>query len=137
MMNNWTNMIDAILSQAQTEFNGLGQWQSYAKGQAPLVNIYVEGDQAVVTAEIPGMDKADLNLEVKDDQLRIQGKRLVEKKEGQEVYHRERASLEFDRTVTLPFKADPEQVKASYDLGVLTVELTHAEEDRPKKIEIH
>jgi HSP20 family protein len=87
----------------------------------------------VVTAELPGVTRDDVTLNLRDDVLTLEGKREPENGNWQ---RRERAYGTFSRAVQLPFRIDPDEVQARFDNGVLEVELERLEADRPKKIEI-
>ena len=87
----------------------------------PTVEDYVEGDQYVVRADLPGIDPdRDLELTLKDGVLRLAGERRAE------GHHRRRAEIRygtFERTVTVPLGTRPEVVRAEYGDGVLTISL--------------
>ena len=139
MMRQWNELIETLLANSEKEFTSAGHsgWKQ-AGAQFPAVNIYKSGEHGVtVTAEIPGMDKADLTLEVKDNQLRIAGKREIQRDKEDKIHYRERGSLEFDRQLALPFKVDPNKVDASYDKGILTLTLERSEADKPTKITLN
>jgi HSP20 family protein len=103
----------------------------------PPINIWLGDNSVVVTAELPGVTRDDVNLSLQEDVLTLQGKR--EPKEQQENVNwqrRERAYGSFSRAVQLPFRVDPDKVQARFNNGVLEIELERLEADRPKKIEI-
>jgi len=103
----------------------------------PPVNLWVGEDSLVVTAEIPGVAPADLNLTVREDTLTIQGYRALPVETDSVAWHlRERPYGTFSRTVGLPFRVDPDKVQARFTNGVLEIELQRPEADRPRKIEI-
>src|SRR5687767_897323 len=68
-------------------------------GAFPLLNVFTEGDDFVVEAELPGVKKEDLDVQVRGDLLRIQGKKTVSYDENASIHRRERAAGQFDRTV--------------------------------------
>jgi HSP20 family protein len=91
----------------------------------------------VVTAELPGVTRDDIILNLQDDVLTLEGGR--EPKQQQENLNwqrRERAYGSFSRVVQLPCRVDPEKVQARFNNGVLEIELERVEADRPKKTEI-
>lgn len=103
----------------------------------PPVDI-VETEQAYeVRAELPGVQKDDVQLSVENNVLTLTGERKLEKDVNKENYHRiERLYGTFSRSFTLPSKVDAERVEAKYENGLLTVVIPKAAEARPRKIEI-
>jgi HSP20 family protein len=102
---------------------------------APAVDVYQDKDQFTVVAELPGLKKEDIELSLHDGVLTISGERKQEKK-GEEGYRNERFFGRFQRSVTLPASIDGNKVKATYQDGILRVELPKAEEAKPKQIEV-
>lgn len=102
----------------------------------PAINIFENGDQIILTAELPGVKKEDINLEIKQNQLRISGKRKINYDQELSVHRLERKNYQFDRAVKLPFETEPEQVEAKFENGVLSVLLSESEQSKPKKISI-
>lgn len=106
-------------------------------GGYPAVNILEKDDDYVAIAELPGIRKEDLNLEVKQDLLRISGERKVDYGSDCSCHRLERRSLKFDRTLKLPFQVDSDKINAEYNDGILAVLLPRAESDKPRKITIN
>ncbi len=106
-------------------------------GWTPALDVYDEKDNFVVKAELPGLKKEDIDINVHNGVLTISGERKqeAEKKEGQ-TFRSERYFGRFQRSVTLPAAVDVSKVKASYKDGVLTIDLPKAEEAKPKQIAI-
>jgi HSP20 family protein len=103
----------------------------------PALNVWTSEQDAVITAEIPGVDPDELDISVVDEILTLSGSRTLERLEEGETYHRqEREHGRFARTVKLPFRVNAEKVGAVYERGVLKITLPRAEEDKPKKIKI-
>jgi HSP20 family protein len=93
--------------------------------------------ELIIKAEIPGMDKKDINITVSDGMLTIKGEKKHEKKEENEHYHRvERRYGAFSRTVRLPREVKAAKVDATYKDGVLSIKLPKSEAAKPKKIEV-
>jgi len=107
-------------------------------GWAPPLDVFEDTDRVTIQVELPGMKKEDFELSLQDDVLTISGERKFEeeKREG-ESFRRERVFGAFSRSVTLPSSVKPEEVKATYEDGVLTVALPKAEEAKPKKIQVN
>ena len=103
----------------------------------PSVDIAETDHDFVLTADLPGIAREDLDLTVVDGRLTIKGQRRRESdsKEGN-VHRVERAYGTFTRAFDLPAAVDPETVAATYKDGVLTVTVPKAEEARPKQIEV-
>jgi HSP20 family protein len=99
-----------------------------------------ETDKTVeVTAEVPGVDAKDIDVQLREDVLTIRGEKKAEKDEKQKDYHLvERSYGMFERSFTLPTDVDPARVEASFDKGVLKIVLPKAAEaqSKVKRIEI-
>lgn len=104
-------------------------------GAYPPVNVFRKGDDFVVITEVPGIAKADLDIEVKDNALRISGMKNISYENGS-LHRRERASGRFDRAVTVPVRIDASHVKAEYRDGMLAIYLPRAEKDKPRSVKI-
>ena len=123
----------------QREMNRLfdGYEGGTAMSRFPTLNVWGNDENVVVTAELPGMDAADLDINVVNNQLTIQGERKVDKPAEDAVCHRsERGAGKFVRSVRLPFTVEGDKVSAEYDKGVLTITLPRHEATKPKRIEI-
>ncbi|HET6407244.1 MAG TPA: Hsp20/alpha crystallin family protein [Chthoniobacteraceae bacterium] len=107
-------------------------------GWTPALDVYDEKDNFVVKAELPGLKKEDIDINLHDGVLTISGERKHErgKKEG-ETFRSERFFGRFQRSVTLPAVVNASNVKATYKDGVLTIDLPKAEEAKPKQIAIN
>jgi len=104
---------------------------------APAVDIYESGDSLVVEAELPGMDPKDIDITVDDGVLTIRGERKHEKEVEEENYYRvERAYGFFQRSVKLPADSETDNVKASYEAGVLRITVPKAEPKKPKAVPV-
>jgi HSP20 family protein len=88
----------------------------------PTVDVFEKNGSLIVRADLPGLTKKDVNVEVTDHQLTIQGERKTEFEETREgVYRQERAYGSFYRAIPLPEDIKPEDVKATFANGVLEV----------------
>lgn len=109
-----------------------------AEQWAPRVDIRETDDALLVQAELPGIDKKDIHLEVKDGVLTLSGERRYEKEVKEENVHRvERAYGKFSRSFSLPTNVDADKVNANMKDGVLEVHLPKRESAKPKAIAIH
>lgn len=103
----------------------------------PPMNIWENEAGEVVSAEMPGVHIEDIDLSVEGDTLTISGVRSLDQLPEAAHYHRrERRAGEFRRSIRLPFPVDVEQIKASFNDGILTITLPRAEAEKPKKISI-
>jgi len=103
----------------------------------PVIHSRAEDDNAVVSAEIPGIDPESVDISVKDNTLTIKGERKDEAlAEGEHYHSRERWHGSFTKSFRLPFRVEAENVAAEYKHGVLTIRLPRAEADKPRKITI-
>jgi HSP20 family protein len=103
----------------------------------PAMDVYETEDKLVVTIELPGLSAEDVEVQVEDSTLTINGKREFSSEVKEEHYHRvERRYGEFSRAVTLPPQVDASKVDAKFEAGVLTVEVAKAEKAKPKKIQV-
>ncbi len=115
----------------------LQRFDQLPKTLAPSVDISENDGHYVVTAEIPGTKKEDLTVELENDVLVIRGEKKSEREEKDE--HRryvERTYGSFSRSFSLPGNADPDQVDASMQDGVLTVSIGKREEAKPKAVAV-
>ena len=104
----------------------------------PAVDIYENHDSVVVKAELPGVEKDQISVEVKDGILSLRGERKFEKEVKEESYHRiERSYGNFQRSFSLPVSVDQEKVTAKFKDGVLEVKLPKKEQAKPKQIKVN
>jgi len=103
----------------------------------PAVDIHETEDALIVQAELPGIDKKDVHVEVRDGALNISGERRYTKDVNKDNVHRvERVYGKFFRSFMLPTNVDPDHVTASMKDGVLEVRLPKLESAKPKAITI-
>jgi HSP20 family protein len=106
-------------------------------GSFPPINIFQQADDFVAIVELPGVDKNDLGIEVKENTIRISGRKTIGYDEGASVHRRERVSGVFDRTISLPIQIDPDAARAEFRNGVLTLFIPRAESDKPRAIKVN
>ncbi|MGB8168817.1 MAG: Hsp20/alpha crystallin family protein, partial [Chthoniobacteraceae bacterium] len=104
----------------------------------PTLDMYDEKDRFLVSVELPGMKKDEINLSYQDGVLTVSGERKHERegKEG-ETFRSERYFGKFQRTVSLPASVDASKITATYKDGVLQVDVPKAEEAKPKQIQVN
>ena len=104
----------------------------------PAVDVLESKDAYLIRAELPGMKREDINVEVKDGTLVLSGESKSEKPaEGVEYRHVERVAAKFWRSFTLPENAKQDGIEASYKDGILEIRVAKAEEAKPRQIEIN
>ncbi len=102
------------------------------------VDIYEKDGAIIINAELPGIAKEDISIDVKGKLVTLGGERKSDEEIKEEnCYRRERRFGKFERSFNLPFEVNSESVKASYDNGILKVEIPKPEEQVVKKITIN
>lgn len=125
------------LRRMQSEMNRLfSGFSAAAAREFPPVNIWLGENSVVVTAELPGVSRDDVEISLQDEVLSLSGARQPRQQQEAKWHRRERAYGTFSRTIQLPFRVDPDKVQARYQDGILEIELERLEADRPKKIQI-
>jgi len=111
-----------------------GQTGRWAENFIPSVDVKEEDDRVIVAAELPGMDRKDIDVEVTQDSVRIAGeKKKEEKTQEKGYYHRETSYGAFERIIDLPTAVDEEKADAEFSKGVLTIRLPKSEQARAKR----
>src|SRR5690348_8673283 len=105
-------------------------------GTYPPLNVFRRGDDFIVIAEVAGVKKSDLDIQVKGNTLRLAGSKSLSFPEKASVHRRERLAGRFDRAVTLPVEVDADNVKAECRDGILALFLPRAARDKPKSIQV-
>jgi len=101
----------------------------------PAVNVWTNEDGLVLTAEAPGVQPEDIDLNVVGNTLTLSGQRKAEDlPEGTRYHRQERGYGKFVRSIQLPFPVDTNRVEATFKNGVLHANLPRAEADKPRKI---
>ncbi len=105
---------------------------------APAVDVYEDEHQVTLKIEVPGIDEKDIDVQVENHTLTVHGERKIDKEEKEENYRRvERQYGSFTRTFNLPQTVDTETVSATYDKGVLKIQLPKKAEAKPKQIKVN
>jgi len=103
----------------------------------PSVDIYETDEAIILKAELPGIKKEDISVEVKDNILTLKGERAEEKEIKEKNYYRkERAFGTFNRAFNLQHRIQPDKIKARFKDGVLEIEIPKPEEEKPKQITV-
>jgi HSP20 family protein len=117
------NEIDLLFGTALTGFSGAARG-----GQFP-VDLYEDKDNTYVRAELPGVARDAITVEIVDGSLSIQASRKEKSGEGENT-------VTFNRLVSVPDEVQADKVSAAYENGLLTVTLPRKEEAKPKKINV-
>ena len=126
--------IDTLQSQLQQFFEGA---EPATSGFIPPVDIYEDANHIVLTVEAPGLRQEDLKIQLENNVLTVRGERKFAQETKEKNYHHiERRYGSFARTFTLPTTVDAEKVQASYDAGLLRIELGKKAEAQPKQIPV-
>jgi HSP20 family protein len=112
--------------------------QAFSKNAwVPALDIRETEDRFEVTVDLPGMSSDDVEVMFEDGTLTIRGRRELSRDQDEGQYHRiERSYGSFARSVRLPRVADPERIEASFDDGVLSVQVPKREEAKARTIEV-
>lgn len=125
-------LFDQTMARSRGEQEGM-----VGNSWAPAVDIYETADSVVLNAELPGLSKDDIDIQVRDNVLTLKGERRLEKEVKQENYLRvERAYGGFQRAFTLPASIQADKIRAVFKNGVLEVSIPKAAEVKPKQIKI-
>ena len=109
----------------------MGMW-------SPAVDMFEKDDHLVIKAELPGMEKKDINLDLKDGVLTLRGERKHENEiKDENFYRREMSYGKFVRTFSLPSDVDPDKINAEFQNGLLTIEVPKPEQHKPKQITVN
>src|SRR6202522_4299588 len=130
----------ALQNRVNSLFRDLGEDQDTAPAASfvPAVDIYEDPQKVVLKLEVPGIEEKDLDVRVENHTLTVKGERKFEKEEKEENFHRiERRYGSFYRAFTLPSTVDTENVAATYNAGVLKLELKKKAEAQPKQIKVN
>ena len=128
----FARMIDSFFGE-----NALPSEDVSNRAWMPAVNIRETDGAFFVEAELPGLSKDDIEITLENNLLKLSGERRFEKDTTEESYHRvERSYGSFLRTFSLPSRVSSEDVKASFQDGVLVIEVPKTAEARPRKIDI-
>jgi HSP20 family protein len=132
----FTRFFEDFLSDMESEFPEVTGWTGRGRF-TPALDVEETEDNITVSAEVPGMDKNDIEITVTNGVLTLRGEKREETEEGEGQYHRvERRYGRFERAIPLPDYADQENIDATYHNGVLTLDIPKTEKAKPKQIEV-
>jgi HSP20 family protein len=108
-----------------------------ARRWVPAIDLVETEEHFVLKVDLPGLEKDDVDIEVKDGLLTVSGERKAQHEERKDGYHRiERAYGAFSRSLTLPQGIAADQVQADFDKGVLEVRIPKPAERKPHRVQI-
>ena len=133
---NWTprpiSLFDNMDRMVQTIFDNDFYHETASHNWVPAVDIRENDASFILTADIPGLTKSDIDLLIEDNTLKISGKREYNNTDGNVEYHyQERTHGSFQRSFKLPISVDEENISATFKSGILTVVLPKTEEAQP------
>jgi HSP20 family protein len=107
------------------------------RGWNPKVDVFEEADQIVMKAELPGVDKDKITIDVNGRVLTVKGERISDDEVKEDNYYRrERSYGRFERSFTLPAETDSEKIKADYKDGVLTLNIPKPVSSKTRQITV-
>ena len=121
---------DVFTQPGSYDSDTMGAWR-------PAVDIVDTQEAILIFVEIPGVDKEEVAIEVKDNVLSIQGERVVDSSIGNGSYYRsERVFGKFGRSFALPAMVRTDNIKANFKNGVLKITIPKPEEEKPRQVNI-
>lgn len=122
------------------DFNNLnGFFDTRAAKQGdlrPAVDVYDAGEHFVVTAELPGVEEKEIDIEFAENVLTVKAERKIIEAESKTFHRREIAGGTFSRSLKFSTPVDPSKIEASYKNGLLEVKLPKDEALKPRKIKV-
>jgi HSP20 family protein len=115
----------------------LSTFEGPYSGVYPPLDVFDAGEEVVLKAELPGVDPAKLDVEVRDNTVTLSGERTSETPDRKAAFHRrERVDGQFRRVIRLPARLDSAEARAEYRHGVLTVRIPKTKDVRPRRLEV-
>ena len=140
MVSLFTSPVDGLLSLQQALADAMtADWFDSgisSRGAFPPINVFEADNEYVIVAELPGIERSAVDIDIQRNRVRISGNKQVDYDETVSLHRRERRAGAFDRTFSVPFEIDAEQARAEYRDGILALSLPRAEQDRPRSISI-
>ena len=140
MIMRFSDPFDTLLNfQRQLESRLASDWLGNSTanmGSYPPINIFQQKEDFVAIIELPGIAKDNLQIEAKENTIRISGEKTVGYDERASAHRRERVFGVFDRTISLPVAIDPDAIRAEYRDGILILFIPRAASEKPRSIKI-
>jgi len=135
-MREWTEQVFGEIPEAMPLLPGEAAEETM-RTALPVVDLVDQDDKLLLKADMPGVSKDDVRVEIKENRIEISGEVLKEEEEKEEGYiRRERRYTRYYRSIPLPAKVDSEKVDASFKDGVLNIEMPKIEAAEVKRIEV-
>lgn len=136
-LDQFNRLRDEIDRVFESTFGGLPATTGFFEGWTPAIDLFEDHEKFTVQAELPGMKKEDIQINLHGNTLNLSGERKSEDQQRQgENYRSERYFGRFQRSITLPQPVDAGRVDASYKDGLLCIRLPKTEEAKRKQIEV-
>ena len=132
-------LLDNFFSDVFNDFGAFGVFAPLKAFKGPAIDVYEKDNSVIVRADLPGMKKEDIRLQLDGDILTISGETNREKEQRKKgYYYTERSFGRIQRSIRLPEGTQKEKIKASYKDGVLSVEIPTVKtaDDKARDIEI-
>ncbi|MBU1344879.1 MAG: Hsp20/alpha crystallin family protein [Proteobacteria bacterium] len=130
------NLLRNRLDNLYSDFDRSDSFRWAIQGSVPRTNLYEDGEGFEIRAEVPGLAKEDLKVNIQGNYLEISGTRSSDAPKGYRIHKTERGADSFSRSLTLPTDVDATKVEATLKNGILYLTLPKAEAVKPKKITI-
>lgn len=136
-MNDFSRQMDRFFNPPFFSFGAFGD-DDRAESWYPSVDMFDSDGALVIKAELPGLSKDDIDVNIENGKLTLTGERKAENEVAEDKYYRrERTYGKFVRTFALPADVDPDKIAAVFKDGVLKIEIPQPEEKKPKQITVH
>jgi len=135
----WNDDLWSTVRGLRRAFDDLGDAMrgNVRAGEYPPINVWSRDDGCALSAEMPGIDPASIDISAAGDTVTLRGRRTVlPPVDNAQCLRAERADIDFTRTVQLPFPVDAGSAVAQYRQGVLSVSLSIASEQKPRRIAV-
>jgi HSP20 family protein len=136
LLDEFRRRMDRVWEDMDSSWLGSPSGRTHSSSAWPKVNLYDEGSNLVLKADVPGLSEKDVHVTLNESGIAISGERKLAPPEGYSAHRQERTSFSFSRSLTLPCKVNPEQTQALVKNGVLTVTLAKAPEAQPRQIAV-
>jgi HSP20 family protein len=134
---NTYQLFDTLLDDLFTPFTSTVPLKNFNEDRNLKVDIYEKDDTVIIEAELPGVEKGDLFVDTKGKLITLGGEiKSDDKIKDENCYRRERRYGKFERTFNLPFEVNVDKVTATFENGILRLEIPKPEEETPSKITI-
>ena len=138
MSNGFTGPLGALLSLQRAldraRHGSIFEIGTSGRGTFPPINIFRDAQSYIVVAELPGVSKSELDVQVYRNRIRVTGRKTVDYGHDTSIHRAERSAGGFNRTIALPFAIDPNAVTAELRNGILALKLTPPEEEKSRSI---